>query len=42
MDVFWIGPDGTIVANWWNQFINEGQWNMPFPIAPLNAARIPS
>ena len=31
IDVFWVGPDGGVGTNFWNQA--EG-WHQPFPIAP--------
>jgi len=38
LDVFWVGPDGGVGTAWWDQNINNGQWNPPFPIAPPGAA----
>jgi hypothetical protein len=38
LDVFWIGPDGGVGTNWWDQNANNGRWNTPFPIAPRSAA----
>jgi hypothetical protein len=40
LDAFWVGPDGSVRSNWWDQGFNNGQWNQPFQIAPPhNAAR---
>jgi hypothetical protein len=39
LDVFWLGPDGAIGTTWWDQNINQGQWNNPFPVTPPGAAR---
>jgi len=38
LDVFWIGPDGGVGTAWWDQNVNDGRWNPPFPIAPPGAA----
>ncbi len=38
LDVFWIGRDGSVWSNWWDQNANNGQWNQPFPIAPAGNA----
>jgi hypothetical protein len=34
LDVYWVGPDGSVRSNWWNQFVNNGLWNQPFEVAP--------
>src|ERR1700722_19577023 len=33
LDVFWIGRDGSVWSNWWDQNINDGSWQAPFEIA---------
>ena len=38
-DVFWIGPDGAVVATWFNPAQNSVHWHTPFPITPPGAAR---
>jgi hypothetical protein len=38
MDVFWIGPDGSVSTNWWDANVNNGLWNTPFQIAPAGSA----
>jgi hypothetical protein len=38
VDVFWVGPDGSVRSNWWNLFNNNANWNQPFPIAPTGSA----
>ena len=37
--LFWIGPDGTIGATWWDAHIDSAIWHRPFPLTPPNAAR---
>ncbi|MFE1560502.1 CAP domain-containing protein [Streptomyces sp. NPDC058734] len=39
LDVFWIGPDGTVRSNWWDSDPN-GAWakHQPFNITPPNSA----
>jgi hypothetical protein len=39
LDVFWVGVDGSIWTNWWNQNVNNGRWNTPFTISPPESAR---
>ena len=39
LDVFWIGPDGSVRSNWWDAFLNSGRWNQPFLIAPAGSAQ---
>jgi hypothetical protein len=38
MDVFWVGPDGSVGTNWWDATVNNGLWNTPFDIAPAGSA----
>ena len=38
IDVFWIGPDGAIGSTFWNQALNGGRWNAPYPVSPGAAA----
>jgi hypothetical protein len=38
LDVFWIGKDGSIWSNWWDDRRNRGAWNAPFPISGPNSA----
>jgi hypothetical protein len=38
LDVFWVGPDGSVGTAWWDQNANNGAWNTPFPIAPRGSA----
>ena len=38
MDVFWVGPDGSVGTNWWDAGVNNGLWNTPFEIAPAGSA----
>jgi hypothetical protein len=40
LDVFWIGADGGVGSNWWNDNIDNGQWHTPFAIAPPHAAQM--
>ncbi len=39
IDVFWIGPDGSIMTQWWRAGAGTG-WgdHAPFPIAPASSA----
>jgi hypothetical protein len=39
MDVFWVGPDGSVGTNWWDAGVNNGLWNTPFEIAPAGSAQ---
>src|SRR5271168_538060 len=39
LDVFWVGPDGSVSSNWWDAGANNGRWNTPFEIAPAKAAQ---
>ena len=39
IDVFWVGPDGAVMSNWWDLGANNAQWNQPFPLTPPNAAQ---
>jgi hypothetical protein len=34
VDLFWIGRDGSVWSNWWDQNASNGAWNQPFDIAP--------
>jgi hypothetical protein len=38
LDVFWIGPDGSVMSNWWNSGANNANWHTPFSITPSGAA----
>jgi len=38
LDVFWIGPDGSVQTNWWNQDLNNAQWNALSTVAPAGSA----
>ena len=38
LDVYWVGPDGSVRSTWWDQGANNGRWNQPFPIAPAGNA----
>jgi stage V sporulation protein SpoVS len=38
VDVFWVGPDGSVNSAWWDGNVNDGKWNAPFGIAPPGAA----
>ena len=33
LDVFWVGRDGSVWSNWWDQNINDAKWNAPFQVA---------
>ena len=35
LDVFWVGPDGSVSSNWWDA---NGGWQKPFQIAPAGSA----
>jgi hypothetical protein len=37
IDVFWVGPDGSIRTNWWDQAAYAA-WNTPFNVAPPGSA----
>jgi hypothetical protein len=39
LDVFWVGPDGSVRSNWWDAFLNRGRWNQPFTIALPGSTR---
>jgi hypothetical protein len=39
LDVFWVGPDGSVGSTWWDAGANNGAWNTPFEIAPAKAAQ---
>ncbi|MEW2413761.1 CAP domain-containing protein [Streptomyces sp. NPDC046866] len=43
LDVFWIGPDGSIRSNWWDSD-PSGAWDkhQPFSITPPNSAALES
>ena len=30
LDLFWVGPDGSVGTNWWDAHANNGAWNTPF------------
>ena len=30
LDVFWVGPDGSVGSNWWDAHANNARWNTPF------------
>jgi hypothetical protein len=34
LDVFWTAPDGSVVSNWWDRWVNREQWNTPFRVWP--------
>ena len=38
LDVFWAGPDGSVVTNWANPQIDDGRWHAAFPITAAHAA----
>ena len=38
LDVFWVGPDGSVRSAWWDGAVNSGKWNAPFNIAPAASA----
>jgi hypothetical protein len=38
MDVFWVGPDGSVGTTWWDAGVNNGLWNTSFEIAPAGSA----
>jgi hypothetical protein len=38
LDVFWVGPDGSVRSNWWDLFNNNAQWNQPFAITAGGSA----
>jgi hypothetical protein len=38
LEVFWIGPDGSIDTTWANPKRDDAKWHVPFAIAPANAA----
>src|SRR6201996_9566009 len=38
LDVFWVGPDGSVGSNWWDTHANNGRWNTPFQIVPAKSA----
>jgi hypothetical protein len=40
LDVFWVGPRGSVRTNWWDLFNNNGAWNTPFDIAPAGSALV--
>ena len=39
LDVFWVGPDGSVGSNWWDAGANNGRWNAAFEIVPAKAAQ---
>ena len=39
LDVFWVGPDGSVGSNWWDAHANNGAWNAAFEIAPAKSAQ---
>ncbi|MGW7099676.1 CAP domain-containing protein [Streptomyces sp. NPDC054838] len=41
LDVFWIGPDGSIRSTWWDSGPNGAWSNQPFNIAPQDSAAVP-
>jgi hypothetical protein len=38
LDVFWVGPDGSVSSTWWDAGANNGRWNTAFEIAPAGSA----
>jgi hypothetical protein len=38
VDVFWVAPDGSVKSNWWDQNVNNGNWNQVFEVAPASSA----
>ncbi|MGW4819345.1 hypothetical protein ACWEP4_10245, partial [Streptomyces sp. NPDC004227] len=40
LDVFWVGPDGSIMTHWWDADPVHGPWasHKPFAITPPNTA----
>jgi hypothetical protein len=40
VDVFWIGRDGSVWSNWWDQNASNGAWNQPFEIAGATMADV--
>lgn len=38
IDVYWVGPDGSIRTVWWDQGANNANWNATFDIAPAGSA----
>jgi hypothetical protein len=38
LDVFWVGPQGEVVSNWWNARVNSARWNVPFDVSEPAAA----
>src|SRR6202044_2821748 len=39
LDVFWVGPDGSVGSTWGGAHANNGAWNAAFEIAPAKAAQ---
>src|SRR3984885_3829769 len=39
LDVFWVGPAGSVGSNWWDAHANNGRWNTAFDIAPAKSAQ---
>ncbi|MEV5973787.1 hypothetical protein AB0M16_28010, partial [Streptomyces sp. NPDC051921] len=44
LDVFWVGPDGSVRSHWWDGGSAEGAWggHGSFPITPPNSAALGS
>jgi hypothetical protein len=38
IDVFYVGPDGSVMTTWWEGALNNGAWNAPFSIAPSGSS----
>jgi kumamolisin len=38
LDVFWVGADGSVQTDWWDQNANNAQWNTPFNVASPGSA----
>ena len=38
LDAFWVAPNGTVMSNWADAFVNGGNWNTPYAVTAANMA----
>src|SRR4029077_12912462 len=38
LDVFWVGPDGSVGSNWWDAGADNGRGNAALEIVPAGSA----
>jgi hypothetical protein len=42
LDLFWLAPNGSVHSTWANPAVDSGKWRPTLPIAPAQAAHVPS